>query len=97
MKARKFLSELTSILPISWSMLGIEYGACWWENQSSLFELLMSVLGAFVLSYVLIILGNSIAYEKTFEKPIPPNLRNIIIRLLITIIALFVISVVIAG
>lgn len=92
MKIRTIISELTAILPVSWVMLGLEYGACWWKHQGSFFNAILSVSGAVFLSFILAKIGKSVAYELNGESKAPEKLSSCISRFLGTVLFLAIIS-----
>ena len=63
------LMALIKIIPTAWVILGFEYQACWWESMENLYELVMSILGALLISFVLIFVGEWLCKgEKAFEN-----------------------------
>lgn len=76
----KICVTLVKIIPTAWVMLGLEYGACWWEYPNGAYELVTSASGALLIAWLVIFVGDHLAREGE-DQTEAPALKSCVARI----------------
>ena len=87
----KICVALVRIIPTAWVMLGLEYGACWWEHHGNAYELVMSVGGTLLIAWAVLFVGEHLARNGEVSVEVP-SLKSCAARIAAEILILAVIS-----